>query len=80
MKIPSLSKLVSILPAILDARAEARMNIAAGKRFTISHPNPYYNEALEKASWDLNAAGVSTYHEAIVMFDQKVNIGIFYFV
>ena len=61
---PSLTELVCILPEILDARTESRLNTAHGKRFIIYHHNPEYNEALEKASWELNAAGIRKYHEA----------------
>ena len=71
-RVPSLSDLVCILPQILDARTESRMNTAYGKRLVIYHENPEYREALEKASWELNAAAIRLYHEAFQMYDSKV--------
>ena len=73
-RIPTLSQLITLLPAILDARMEVRMNTVHGKRFVIFHENQIYREALEKASWDLNSAGIRIYHEAIEMFEQKVGL------
>ena len=71
---PTLSDLVCILPMILDARNEARVTLTTvhGKRLVIFHPNPLYREALEKASWELNAAVIRIYHEAFEKFDSKV--------
>ena len=51
---------------------ESRLTTAHWKRFIIYHQNPEYNEALERASWDLNTAGVRKYHEALLMHDSKV--------
>ena len=70
-RVPTLSELVSILPSILDARTEARMNTVNNKRLVIYHPRKEYREALESASWELNAAEMSNFHEAFEILDTK---------
>ena len=67
-----MAELIQMLPEILDKRNEERMAKIANKRHVIYHQNKEYREALEAASWELNSAGMRTFHEALEMCDSKV--------
>ena len=47
------------------------MNTVNNKRLVIYHPRKEYREALESASWELNAAEMSNFHEAFEILDTK---------
>ena len=70
---PSLTELIDILPKILDCRSEDRQKNIFHKRLVIYHKDPKYRTALEAASWDLNAAGMRVFNDAIKMCEAKEN-------
>ena len=68
---PTLTDLINVLPKILDQRTENRQKNIFNKRLVIYHKEPRYRTALEKASWELNAAGMRVFNTAINMCDNK---------
>ena len=66
-KCPSLEELILVLPKILDKRSSERELATINRRVIFHHKNPKLNEALERASWDLNAGGMKVYFEALKM-------------
>ena len=63
--------MINVLPKILDQRTENRQKNIFNKRLVIYHKEPRYRTALEKASWELNAAGMRVFNTAINMCDNK---------
>ena len=68
---PTLTDLINVLPKILDQRTENRQKNIFNKRLVIYHKEPRYRTALEKASWELNAAGMRVFNTAINMCDNE---------
>ena len=68
---PTLTEIINILPKILDSRSESRQTVIFNRRLVIYHKDPKYRNALEAASWELNAAGLRVFHEAIKVCDAK---------
>ena len=68
---PTLTEIINILPKILDSRSESRQTVIFNRRLVIYHKDPKYRNALDAASWELNAAGLRVFHEAIKMCDAK---------
>ena len=68
---PSIIEFLPQLVEILDDEQKRKNLHYQNKRLVIHHDNPRYEEALEKASWELNRVGLSEFHRIILWFEER---------
>ena len=68
---PSIIEFLPQLVEILDDEQKRKNLHYQNKRLVIHHDNPWYEEALEKASWELNRVGLSEFHRIILWFEER---------
>ena len=59
---PTMAELICFLLKLIELRLISRVNKADSQRINIFDPNPIFHEALQLASWHLNARGLKLFY------------------
>jgi hypothetical protein len=71
---PHLGQLIPVIIKVLQDRNKQRLIRITNKRVKIHHDNPNFKEALDKASYVLNSAGITVFYDTLKLMEARSHL------